>query len=416
METQQHDRPQQYTDEDVTAILDRFQGCSYGTCQIDDLTYEYGDAGHLLGSAWLALEHGGQRILFSGDLGGRSAHLREIADPPQADAAFIESTYGDTMTHRSFDDARTQLYQTVVDAVRDDRPVLIPTFAVGRAQEILQLFREREPSLPEDVTEDLEIVYDGMITDSMRVYNVFATDGWINQTLLNYKLNCDDPEPYLPDCAWTPETTEQRETLLDGTNTPVIVAPSGMLEGGWSPFYLRDLTEHYDNAQILFPGYQAAGSVGRQLIDAEGDTATVTIQALMWGEEADEPDAEGFDFHDATIEVPTDWIDVVDGLSGHAAANTILQFARTTEAPQMHLVHGSPQASQALQKHLDSNTDAGINLATNGETISITTTGAVESAAGDSTLTALEQRQQELEQEVADLRSEVATLKQRLND
>ena len=410
LEADERNEPYQFTIDDVTAVLNRFEGLGYDRGVIHDLEYEFGDAGHLLGSAWLAIEYAGRRVLFSGDLGGRSAHLRAIDDSPEADLLVLESTYGDTLTHRSFSDARTELYKIVLDAVRDEVPVLIPTFGVGRAQEILQLFREREANLPPEVAENLDLVYDGLIQDSMDVYNVFATEEYISETLLNYRINSGDAEPFLPDRAWTPKTQDEREALLDGERAPAIVAPSGMLEGGWSPYYLWQLAERYKQARVVFIGYQAANTVGRKLLETPGDLARVTVSALMWGERADDPAAEGYDFHEKTIEVPTGWFRQVDGMSGHAAANTLLEFARTSGAGRIDLVHGSVSAGKALREHLTSNMDATVELAETGASITLdpaaTGTLSAESAnaAGeDLTLAELQQRHQQLQRELAAL-------------
>jgi predicted metal-dependent RNase len=410
LEADERNQPYQFTTDDVTAVLNRFEGLGYDRGVIHNLEFEFGDAGHLLGSAWLAIEHAGRRVLFSGDLGGRSAHLKAIDDPPQADLLLLESTYGDTLTHRSFDDARTELYEIVLDAIREEVPVLIPTFGVGRAQEILQLFREREVNLPGEVADELELVYDGLIQDSMRIYDVFATEGYINETLLNYRLNSGDAEPFLPERAWTPETQDEREALLNGERAPVIVAPSGMLEGGWSPYYLWQLAERYEEARVVFIGYQAADTVGRELLEAPGDLAGVTVSALMWGERADDPAAEGYDFHEKAIDVPTGWLRQVDGMSGHAAANTLLQFARTSGADRIDLVHGNVSAGEALREHLTSNTDATIELAEVGTAVTLEPKGAgalsagsVSAAEEELTLAELQQRHQQLQRELAAL-------------
>lgn len=101
--------------------------------------------------------------------------------------------------------------------------------------------------------------------------------------------------------------------LLDGERAPVIVTPSGMLEGGWSPYYLWRLAEQYKEARVVFIGYQVASTVGRELLEAPDDVASIMVSALMWGEQADDPTAEGYDFHEKTIDVLTGWLRQVDG-------------------------------------------------------------------------------------------------------
>lgn len=246
----------------------------------------------------------------------------------------------------------------------------------------------------------------GMIADSMTVYNVFASDPYVNESIINYRINSGDTEPFMPARAWTPETMADRECLLDGEAAPIIVTPSGMLTGGWSPYYLWQLTERYDDARVLFTGYQATGTVGRELQDEPGDLATPVVTAVMDPADADDPDAEEFGFHERQLEVPTAWLRTIDGLSGHAAANSLLQFARASSAEQIQLVHGEASVGEHLRSHLQSNTEArSIALATTGEAVKIAETGAVPDD-----LDRLKVRQQELERELTALREEIDAL------
>lgn len=102
-----------YGEHDVENVLDRLDTRKYGTGVFHSVQHQFGSAGHLLGSAWLALEHDRRRVVFSGDLSGRSGHLREIDTPPSADVLFLESTYGDQDTHPSFTGAQTTLWEEI---------------------------------------------------------------------------------------------------------------------------------------------------------------------------------------------------------------------------------------------------------------------------------------------------------------
>jgi Cft2 family RNA processing exonuclease len=405
LQAEELDQAQQFTGEDVESVLDRFEGHGYESGSLYNMGFRFGHAGHLLGSTWLALDADGRRVVFSGDLGGRSGHLPAIEEPPIADELILESTYGDTLTHPSLKSAKNDLYETVVDAQEAGQPVLIPTFGIGRSQEVLQLFREREAMFEQDVG-DVDIVYDGMIRDSMAVYNAFASDQHVAESLVNYRINSGDTEPFIPSGARTPEDIEERRNLLDGQHAPIVVAPSGMLTGGWSPFYLWQMSENYRDAKVIFTGYQADGTTGRDLLEAPGDVATVTVSALMTPEEADDPDAEEFAFHDVTIDVPTSWLHRVNGFSGHAAANDLLEFARDTEAPSISLVHGDPANSEHLKEHIKSNTEAeSVGLADRGEPILVGQTGAVPDD-----LEQLQQRHDRLENEMESLAEEIERL------
>jgi Cft2 family RNA processing exonuclease len=371
-----HGEQQRYIEPDVEAVLDRLETRKYGTGVFHDLQYQYGSAGHLLGSAWLALENNLRRVVFSGDLGGRSGHLRGIDTPPSADVLVLESTYGDTDTHPSFSGARTTLWDEVVAAVKQDIPVLLPTFAVGRAQELLQLFnnRIRSQQAPTEVLDAMDIVYDGMINDSMHAYHAFVRNEWLAKSVINYKEGHSDSEPFLPKQAWTPSTMAERERLFSGKTdrTPVIVAPSGMFTGGWSPWYLWQFTKHYDTARVFITGFQAAGTPGRQLLEAEETPVSVDITALMSPDQADHVLGEReFGIHHKTIKVPRNWIGRITGFSAHAARQGLLHFARDVDPASIHLIHGEVETVKALRNHLQENMPAMVAAAASGVTVPI---------------------------------------------
>lgn len=375
-------RRRRFSRADVEDVLARFEPLNgYRDGEVDEtipalddamLSFEFGNAGHLLGSAWLAVEGGGRRVVFSGDLGGRSAHLPDIDTPPSADTLILESTYGDRDTHPSFDDARTELYKEAIDAIEQGVPVLIPTFAVGRAQEILQIFRERWRNLPEETREDLQIVYDGMATDATDRYHAYANREYLDDSIMNYVENAADFEPFVPDIAERPTDGSDRVGLLDGENAPIIVSPSGMLTGGLSPAYLCELAENYDEARIIFTGYQAEGTPGRQLQGATGDVADVTVRAWPIVDNSDqensddaneESDSSEGDFDGPPtrhLEIPTHWVRTIGGMSGHAARNRLLQFAREVDPDHIAFVHGDSQNQRAMLDHFDGNVDADV--------------------------------------------------------
>jgi predicted metal-dependent RNase len=376
-QTQQPGRQQQFTRTDVEDVLARCEPITgYDAGKVtqhiatdDQLAYRFGDAGHLLGSAWLMLEAGGRRVLFSGDLGGRSAHLCEIESPPSADTLLLESTYGDRDTHPSFRDARTTLYETSIDAIRNGIPVLIPTFAIGRAQEILQIFRERWRDLDEMTREQLQLIYDGLAIEATDRYHAFAGPAYLNEATVNYMQNAADFEPFLPDIAQRPRDNTARERLLKTDSTPIIVAPSGMLTGGLSPVYLHDLLTHYDEMRLILTGYQAEGTLGREIVAANG-TADITITTWPIREAVDDASAPADQVESSTgtqsgrprfdHELPSRWVRSIRGLSGHAARNRLLQFARTVDPTHVAFVHGEPTIQQEMVSYFEDNLAAAV--------------------------------------------------------
>jgi len=357
-EAREMGQEQDFTRDDVHDVLGRMETLQYGAGEVsehaavesEDLQFQFGNAGHLLGSAWLAMETGGRRIVFSGDLGGRSAHLPDIDEPPSADTLVLESTYGDRPQHSGFSKARQSLAGHVQDAVNRGIPVLIPTFAVGRAQEILQTFRDYRQELPDDFDSEVSVIYDGMAQDATDTYHAFATAEYISESVVNYKMNSGDPEPFLPDAAYRPTDPDERPQLLNGEDAPIVIAPSGMLTGGLSPLYLLDLTRNYDEAKILFTGYQAEGTPGRALQEADGETCHLDLKVTDW----DEEDYSG----GYTASVPTDWVHTIKGLSGHAAGNKLMQFARDVDPSHIALIHGEASRQRKFQSFLEGKVEA----------------------------------------------------------
>jgi Cft2 family RNA processing exonuclease len=384
-------RTPRYGEPDLEVVLDRLNTRNYGTGVFHNVQYQFGSAGHLLGSAWLALEHERRRIVFSGDLGGRSGHLRDIDTPPSADVLFLESTYGGTDTHPSFTNAQTTLWEEICAAVKRDIPVLLPTFGVGRAQELLQMFnnRIRSQQASDDVIEKIDIIYDGMITDSMQIYHAFVRNEWLDESVIKYKNGHSDDKPFLPEQAWTPSRVADRQRYMNDVTTardtsPVIVAPSGMFTGGWSPWYLWQLTEHCDTARVFITGFQAAYTPGRQLLEAEEETVSLDITALMDPQQADHIiGEEEFGIHRKSITVPRNWVGRVNGFSAHAARQGLLHFAREVDPGSIHLIHGEAETIKTFRNHLQENTNSMVSAATKGVTVPIDWTNTKEGLTPD---------------------------------
>lgn len=369
MEAEQAGRELLYSKTDLRQVLDRFRSQGYIEDDVysylpqvdrsEPLSFEFGNAGHLLGSAWLALSSQGQRVVFSGDLGGRSNHLPGIDQPPQADTLFLESTYGNTHSHRSASDTRTELYTASVEAALEGTPVLIPCFGVGRSQELLYMFKNRLHQLSEEDRTQLRVVYDGMAVSATDTYNEHCHGEFASKSMRNYLVNSGDDQPFLFDAAVAGYDTSRKAVVEAADRTPIIIAPSGMLTGGFSPVYLLELAQRYADAKVMLCGYQAEGTPGRVLEDAlETDDATVTLTlpANPFGEGI--PDkGEGTE-----VTIPIDWVERYRGLSAHAARNEMLGFARHVSPTEICLVHGEPDVQKQFAAHLADNVSSVTNV------------------------------------------------------
>ncbi|WP_330632110.1 MBL fold metallo-hydrolase [Halocatena halophila] len=379
---------QQYTEDDLEDVFDRFTTINYGGGRIEGLApvpdgetlvFQYGNAGHLLGSAWIMLQTGGYRVVLSGDLGGRMTQLPDITPPPSADLLVLESTYGDTHSHTAIADARSTLYSAVERAIQNREPVLLPTFAVGRAQSLLLLFAERLHMLSDELHDRVRLVVDGMAQEATEIYHEYVTDDtYMDESIVNRVTDSGWEEPFLPPSTTFPDSDEDRQRLLAETKrgeiVPVIIAPSGMLTGGNSPRYLVEFGARFDAATVLLTGYQALNTTGRALQNqqkAKDDTLTITTAAEPFGTDWPESPAvtwtsTGSDDPTERVTratIPADWVETVDGLSAHAAQHGLLEFARTVGPDTIGLVHGPEYAQANFGTHLAANV-AGLEQAT----------------------------------------------------
>lgn len=330
---------------DVEDVLERMVTVPYHSFQVtSDIKGRFGNSGHILGSSWIRIESGGKSLLYTGDLGeGRSNHLARPEDPPKSDVLITESTYGSTRQHPSFTDVCNEL----ISLASKETPILIPSFAVGRSQEILRLLKTRKG------IKGSRIFYDGMITDLMPTFRGYTSDIYMAKSIVNSIKNAGDPCPFHPEGASIPRTMSDRRRIARSAKHPIIVAPSGMLEGGWSTFYLKEFSRFREKAEVILVGYQAEGTVGRKLSECEGEESSVTLNALAPpGEAVDE--ADSFGFHDVEAKVPCSWIRSLSGFSTHASSNFILKFLRKTLPERILILHGDEKNSKALKEVIES--------------------------------------------------------------
>ena len=286
------------------------------------------EAGHILGSASVLLEleekDNKRRILFSGDLGysGR-AILRDPADPPEADIVVIESTYGDRQ-HKLLKPSIEELYDAITTTHDRGGNVIIPTFALERAQEILYYLREG--------------VEDGSLNKHLPVFldspmAISATE------IFRRHPDCYDEEsasilrsgkdPFkLPGLRFTRETSESI-AINQVTGGAVIMAGSGMCTGGRVVHHLR-YNLGRSKTSVVFVGFAAHGTLGRKIIDG---AETVKI----FGEE---------------IRVKAK-IYTIGGFSAHADQQGLLCWHKKTGNPSTtYIVHGEERAMDTFASKL----------------------------------------------------------------
>ncbi len=314
-----------YDVNDVEEALPYFRAVPYyQPIELDGVTIRFLDAGHILGSAFLvvdAKENGRQRrIVFSGDLGSPDRPiLRDPDSIHEADYLVIESTYGDR-DHNHGQSVEDQLVKVVRETSARGGHVVIPVFAVERAQELLfyfsRLYRSgRLPPLPIFLDSPMAV----RITEVFRRHRECFDQE--TQSLID-----NDQSPFnFPNLRLV--TTVEESKQINTYNVPsVIMATSGMCTAGRIKFHLRNNIVRPEST-ILFVGYQSRGTLGRQILDKN---PYVRIHGKEWPTRAR--------------------IEQIQGLSGHADRKGLLSWVSQVKSPvkSVFVTHGEENASLAF--------------------------------------------------------------------
>ncbi|MBS1707146.1 MAG: MBL fold metallo-hydrolase [Armatimonadetes bacterium] len=287
-------------------------------------TFRYIPAGHILGSAFVEVYFdNGERILMGGDLGRYDRPiLRDPVPVEYAEHLVIESTYGDRLHERG--DAKEKIAGILSRAYEDRSVVLVPSFAIGRTQEMLWYFNEldKEGRLP-----DMPVYVDSpMATATTLLYMEPGDD-------LDDELKVDLTEgssPFRSDMVKFIRDRNMSKQLNNAPGPFVVISGSGMLTGGRITHHLQ---AHVSDPStiVLFTGYQAEGTLGRSLLDGEP-----TVR--LFGHE---------------IEVRAQ-VERLDMLSAHADYQEMMRWlSNFKSAPRKtFIVHGEPPAQAALQARI----------------------------------------------------------------
>lgn len=302
-------------------------------------------AGHILGSAYVECRcrtgREEQRVVFSGDLGAPYAPLLPAPKAPYgADVVVLESTYGDRV-HEGRRDRRHRLQAVLEHALRDRGAVLVPAFSIGRTQELLYEIEDiihRQPkgqATPGVAWEDLEIIVDSPLasrfTDAYRRLKPF----WDAEA--QRRLSAGRHPLAFEQLTTIDSHADHLHTVayLQRTRRPcVVMAGSGMCAGGRIVNYLKALLGE-PSTDVLFIGYQAAGTPGRAIQQYGPRGGYVMLDGQRC---------------DIRAQVHT-----LSGYSAHADQHNLVNFIkRMRRRPRLvHLVHGEAAAKEALRRELE---------------------------------------------------------------
>ena len=328
--TSRHEPQPLYTETDVRETLALMQPCQYGQAVevAPGVKAIFHEAGHILGSAVVELRAGEganeQRVVFSGDIGqwGKPI-IRDPELPPRADVLVMESTYGDR-DHQDHGDVESQLEQIANRTLRRGGRLVIPTFAVERAQELMYHIGSM---VHNDVIPDVPIYLDSpMAVDVTEVFQrfreYFDEEAWD-------RIAEREPPLRFPGLRLVRKSKDSRK-INDYRGPCIIMSTSGMCTAGRIKHHLRKSVEDKRNT-ILFVGYQARGTLGRLLVEGE---KRIRIHGRHYTVRAE--------------------IARIYGFSGHADRRQLLQWADGLQvAPRrVFLTHGEEDAALALAETL----------------------------------------------------------------
>ena len=294
----------------------------------DSVEITFRDAGHILGSAFVEMKFkNGPKFVFSGDLGNYDKPIVRDPDAPvikDADYVMMETTYGNRV-HKSIKESVEELKEAILDTFARGGNVVIPSFALERAQDILYYLREfyEQGILPHGTQVFLD---SPLAISATRIFKAHPEcyDDEARELLKEHK----DPFAF-PGLKFT-RSVEESKKINNITSGAIIIAGSGMCTGGRIKHHLKHNLWRKESS-VVFVGYQAKGTLGREIIEGR-DRVTI------YGEE---------------VQVRAK-IYTINGFSSHAGQDGLLDWASRFENPTYILVHGEPESTEAFGEILKS--------------------------------------------------------------
>ncbi len=331
-EAQRHKHDPIFTEEDVIRTQSMFEEIEYHQKIVidDNVTVEFFDAGHILGSSIIRIEADGRSIIFSGDLGNPPVPLLKATETiSEADYVVMESTYG-ARVHEDKDNRKLLLQSAIYETVMMKGVLMIPAFALERTQELLYELNEMVnnkdiPSVPIFLDSPLAI-------KATKIFKDF--DSQFNQEAMEH-LDTDANLFDFPGLKIT-LTTEESIAINEHPSPKIIIAGSGMAHGGRILHHIKRYISFFTN-QYLIVGFQVKGSLGRKILDGD---KTITV-------------------HGEEFKVKAK-VSAIGGYSAHADQPKLVAWVSCFDKKKLKKVfvtHGEESQSlefaQHLRRHLD---------------------------------------------------------------
>jgi len=323
-----------YTTQDAQCAVSKMLGCRYGEMKevCENVSIRFNDMGHLLGSAsievWITEDGVTKKIVFSGDVGNRSRPI--LNDPTlldETDYLVVESTYGDRL-HENATDTLPILVSCLQRAFDRGGNVVIPSFAVGRTQEILYHLRKIKSQGLIKGHDGFPVYVDSPLANEATAVFLQADPSAFDDEIKDMFRQGINPLVF-PDLKMSVSSDESKAINFDET-PKVIISASGMCEAGRIRHHLKHNLWRRESL-ILFVGYQANGTLGRILLDG-------AKQVKLFGE---------------TIQVEAE-LYLMPGISGHADKAGLLEWINGfKKKPSLVFVnHGEDEVAESFAKLL----------------------------------------------------------------
>lgn len=347
--------PPLYTAQEAAKSLTIFQGVKYDEIieVADNIKVRFNDAGHMLGSSiievWITENGETKKIVFSGDIGNNDIPLLDSPTMIEdTDFLVMESTYGSRL-HMKNNQKAEMFLDIVAETLEKGGNVVIPSFAVGRTQEILyELNKIKDRKHDEAFNEKYDkLMHTPVFVDSplaISATEVFKENMDLFDDEIKQEIERGDNPLEFPGLQFT-VTAEESKALNENTTQSIIISASGMCEVGRIKHHLKHNIWDPKNT-ILFVGYQAPGTLGEKIVHG----AKVV---KIFGEE---------------IAVNAR-IEYIEGYSGHADQEWLLNFVYSFIKKPKHifLVHGEPESQEVLKGKILENTKIPVTIPSFGE-------------------------------------------------
>ncbi len=384
-----------YTAQDAINTMEIFKPVDYDEIiEIDqNIHVRFNDAGHMLGSAiieiWVTEDGKQTKAVFTGDLGNNDIPL--LSSPTMIDNAdylVMESTYGSRL-HLRNDDKASLFLNIVSETLDKGGTVVIPSFAVGRTQEILyELNGLKDKHNDEEFKKKYQTLMSAPVyVDSplaISATEIFRKNANLFDEETQKLIQSGDNPLEFPGLQFT-RTADESKELNEKKESAIIISASGMCEVGRIKHHLK----HHlwdPNSTILFVGYQAPGTLGRRLVEGEK-------KVKIFGEE---------------IAVNAR-IEYIEGYSGHADQEWLLNFIYSFIIKPKHifLVHGEPESQEVLKNKILETIEIPVTIPEYGQTYTLDENLTMEQTVKHTTTDILERK---------DVLDKIRTLRSELED